>query len=212
MLYLLSAGVLPIPEGEQAVILVRPLSVEEATRLLRGEEFVSAVGHEGTARFLSRVLRFQVPANRLQVVLRPGDRAVRFLLGRRLPEGRVLSEEELAEYPYRFDLVERVDLETPAGRLTVGPADQEPEFPGLAVRVGDQDVAVVEYCSGHVSVAARIYHPRQEEPVVSAHLYADAPSVDVVLDRDLVADGVREQWTAGGVEYEFGRKVEIAGL
>lgn len=212
MLYLLAAGVLPIAEGEEALVRIRPLSAEEAAGLLRGEEFISAVGHEGTARFLSRVLGLEVPANRLQVFLGPGDRAVRFLLGKRLPEGRVLTEEELAEYPFRFDLVERVDLETPAGRLTVEPVDQGPEFPGLAVRVGGQDVARVEHCGDHGSVAVHIYHPKQEEPVVSAHLYADAPSVDVVLGKDLVADGVREEWANGGVEYEFGRKVEIARL
>lgn len=108
MLYLLSAGVLPIPEGEEALVRIRPLSAEEAAGLLRGEEFVSAVGHEGTARFLSMVLGLEVPANRLQVFLGPGDRAVRFLLGKRLPEGKVLTEEELGEYPYRFDLVERL--------------------------------------------------------------------------------------------------------
>ncbi|MBE3556879.1 MAG: DUF1874 domain-containing protein [Firmicutes bacterium] len=72
------------------------------------EGFISAVGYASTARFLSRLLNIPIPVNRIRVELSPEDMAVRFILAKRLPEGKILTEEELEETLYRFDLVERV--------------------------------------------------------------------------------------------------------
>jgi len=82
----------------------KPLSLAEAIELLK-QGFVSAVGHEATASFLSQLTGVQIPVNRVQVKMQPGDRAIVFQVLQRLPEGKVLSEEELKAVPYRLGLL-----------------------------------------------------------------------------------------------------------
>jgi len=82
----------------------KPLSLAEAIALLK-QGFTSAVGHEATASFLSQLTGIAIPVNRVQVQMRPGDRAIVFQVLQRLPEGKVLSEEELKAVPYRLGLL-----------------------------------------------------------------------------------------------------------
>jgi hypothetical protein len=82
---LLNAGV---------VIKASPISLEEAKTLL-SEGFVSAVGHESTARVLSMLLGTEVPFNRAQISIKEGDVIVSFQFLVRLPEGKVLGDEEV---------------------------------------------------------------------------------------------------------------------
>jgi len=84
-----------------------PLSVEEARRRLAGG-FVSAVGHSGTAEFLSELLGVEVAVNRIRAQMRPGDRAVVLLLKQRLPEGKVLGAEEMRSMPFELALLTRL--------------------------------------------------------------------------------------------------------
>lgn len=84
-----------------------PLALEEA-RALVAEGFVSAIGHEGAARFLTRLLGVEVPVNRVAVVMLVGDAALVLRLTRRLPEGVVLSDAELVLWPYEFGLITRL--------------------------------------------------------------------------------------------------------
>lgn len=82
-----------------------PLSVEEArARLAQG--YVSAIGHEGAATFLSRLLGLPVAVNRISVTMAPGDAALVLRLLTRLPEGKVLSDAELAQYPFELGWLE----------------------------------------------------------------------------------------------------------
>jgi hypothetical protein len=83
----------------------RPISIDEA-RMLLAEGFISAIGHEATANFISQILGINVPVNRIAISMRPGDKALVFQLLQRLPEGRVLSFEELQAVPYRLGLLE----------------------------------------------------------------------------------------------------------
>jgi hypothetical protein len=82
----------------------KPLSLAEAIELLK-QGFVSAVGHEATASFLSQLTGITISVNRIQVKMQPGDKAVVFQVLTRLPEGKVLSTEELKEIPYRLGLL-----------------------------------------------------------------------------------------------------------
>jgi len=84
-------GALP-PEG--LTLTARPLSLEEARSLLQGG-FISAVGHESTAKVITTLTGVEVPPNRVAITLSPGDRVVVFQLGIRLQEGQILSEEEV---------------------------------------------------------------------------------------------------------------------
>jgi len=83
----------------------KEISKECARRLLDDHNFVSAVGHEATAEVLSRILGVEVPANRIRIKMEPGDKAIVFQLLRRLPEGKILSEGELEELPFRLGLL-----------------------------------------------------------------------------------------------------------
>jgi len=59
----------------------------------------SAIGHAGTAAFLSTVLGIEVPARRVSVAMESGDQALVLPLNERLPEGELLTEAELAAIP-----------------------------------------------------------------------------------------------------------------
>ena len=83
----------------------RKVTVEEAKKVLAGG-FISAVGHEGTAKVLSELLGIEIPYNRQEIHMKPGDRAVVFRLLRRLPEGVVLSREELLALPFELGVLE----------------------------------------------------------------------------------------------------------
>ena len=83
-----------------------PISLEEAERLL-ADGFYSAVGHETSARFLTALLGREVEANRVQIEMEPGDWALVLRLKTRLPEGKVLTEEELGVVPYELGLLIR---------------------------------------------------------------------------------------------------------
>jgi len=85
----------------------KPVSLEEAKTLVSLNKFVSAVGHASTAQFLSRLLGVHVPAQRVRIEMQPGDVAIVFRLLERLPEGKVLNEEEFQHMPYELGLLKR---------------------------------------------------------------------------------------------------------
>ena len=98
---------------------------EEAAAILMTSAFISAVGHEGTATLLSKMLRVQIPASRIQIKMDVGDRAIVFRLLERLPEGKVLTEDELWHLPCEFGIMERLP-------------DKEPEKLPLCPRCGGE--------------------------------------------------------------------------
>jgi len=107
MLYVLNTATLPLKEGEEYLIKARQLSVEEASEILKKEQFTSAVGHEATAKALSNVFGVEVQFNRIQITLQPGDKLISINLKKRLPEGTVLKTvEELEQIGYTIWLFE----------------------------------------------------------------------------------------------------------
>lgn len=75
-----------LPEGEHS-LKVKDLSLEQAQAVL-SMGFESAVGHADTAELLSGLLKVEVPAVRVSLVLKPGDQVlVGQYSGPRLPEG-----------------------------------------------------------------------------------------------------------------------------
>jgi hypothetical protein len=84
-----------------------PLEPIDARRRIAGG-FVSAIGHEASAAFLSSVLGIELPTRRVSVSMEPGDEALVLRLTERLPEGRLLKEAELATIPYELAWLERL--------------------------------------------------------------------------------------------------------
>jgi hypothetical protein len=108
MLYVLNTLIVPIDFSRHpsATVKFKRITVEEAKQLIASQPFVSAVGHEGTAQLLSRLLGVTIPYNRIQIYMQPGDKAIHFFLRTRLPEGRVLSEDELQKLDFWLVLSE----------------------------------------------------------------------------------------------------------
>jgi len=77
-----------------AIIKASPISLGEVKALLQ-EGFISAVGHESTARVLGRLLGVEVPFNRVQISVEEGDVIISFQFLVRLPEGKVLGDDEV---------------------------------------------------------------------------------------------------------------------
>jgi hypothetical protein len=103
MLYVLNAPVLT----NYGNYRFRKIDVEEA-RMLLESGFVSAVGHEGTARVLSSIVDISIPQNRITIRMKPGDKAIVLWLLERPPEGEVLDSIELSCQPFKLGLLERI--------------------------------------------------------------------------------------------------------
>ena len=108
MFYILNTLIVPIDFSKYSSVTVtlRRVTVEEAKAILASQPFTSAVGHEGTAQLLSKLLCVHILFNRQTIFMQPGDRALHFFLRTRLPEGRVLSEDELKGLEYWLVLSE----------------------------------------------------------------------------------------------------------
>ena len=95
-----SISMLPSNDKEH-LIKIEEVSIEEVKALLN-DGFISAVGHEPTAQLLSEMLGIEVVPNRIQVKLEKGDILVIYQLLQRLPEGRIMSKEELKAVPHKW--------------------------------------------------------------------------------------------------------------
>jgi len=96
MLYLANTFTLGMLKGERGEFRYERIDLEEAQKLIAREgRFVSAVGHKGTAELMSELLKVEVPFNRIQIAVNPGDKILVCQLLVRLPEGAVLSYEEM---------------------------------------------------------------------------------------------------------------------
>lgn len=83
-----------------------PKTVDEIKAILaKSENVVSAVGHQSTANVLSQLLGQDIPMNRIQVSMTPGDKAIVFRLKTRLPEGAVLDEDQLRSLDYELGIL-----------------------------------------------------------------------------------------------------------
>ncbi len=84
-----------------------PLTVAEAKSRL-SNNFISAIGHQSGAAFLSVLLDIEIPVNRIEINMQPGDSALVLRLKSRLPEGKVLTHEEIQQIPYELGWLVRV--------------------------------------------------------------------------------------------------------
>ena len=87
-----------------ATIKVVETSEDEVKRVI-ASGFVSAIGHESTAKIVSSRLGILVPVNRVSIQLKPSDVLVVFQLLTRLPEGKILTEDEIKQVQVKWFLV-----------------------------------------------------------------------------------------------------------
>lgn len=78
------------------------IDLEEAQALVAGGDFISAVGHESTAKVMTTLLGVEVPVNRIQFAQEVGQVALVFKLDGRAPEGTILTAEEIKDIGYSF--------------------------------------------------------------------------------------------------------------
>ncbi|HOT31917.1 MAG TPA: DUF1874 domain-containing protein [Bacteroidales bacterium] len=81
------------------------ISVKDAKVLVDTKGFVSAVGHEATAKILSEILETEIPQNRIQAKQQIGQDALVFSMNQRIPEGKILSREEIETIGYSLNLL-----------------------------------------------------------------------------------------------------------
>jgi len=107
MLYIFNTLIVPcdFSKSDSFNVRLRKVGVEEAKKLI-GEDFISAIGHEATASLLTEILDVEIPMNRISVRMNIGDRGLHFMLYQRLPEGKILTKEELEELQYDLILSE----------------------------------------------------------------------------------------------------------
>ncbi|MEM0325043.1 MAG: DUF1874 domain-containing protein [Thermoplasmata archaeon] len=83
-----------------ALIYIRDADNEEVKDNL--PELQSFIGHESTAQIISDLLEEPVRANRAPISLNEGDSCYIFQLLQRLPEGKILTKEEIEQLPYKW--------------------------------------------------------------------------------------------------------------
>jgi len=81
------------------------MTVELAREWVADGDVQSAIGHTGTAALLSEILGLNIPANRISVKMNSGDEALIIRVLQRLPEGTILSKEELRSVPFELGLL-----------------------------------------------------------------------------------------------------------
>jgi hypothetical protein len=87
----------------------KEITTLQAREILKNGTFVSAIGHEATAKLLSSLLETEIQYNRIAIVMQVGDIAIVIRLLTRLSEGLVLTKDEIKKIGYSLALLERLE-------------------------------------------------------------------------------------------------------
>jgi len=69
----------------------------EVEMRLEENELVNAIGHDSTVNLVNKLCDVQLQKNRVEIKMSEGDRALIVIVTERLPEGKVLSDEEIED-------------------------------------------------------------------------------------------------------------------
>jgi hypothetical protein len=83
-----------------------PIGIDQARKYL-SQGFESAIGHVASAQFLSQLLGIEIAMSRISVAMEAGDSALILRIMARLPEGQVLSVQEMSAIPYELGWLQR---------------------------------------------------------------------------------------------------------
>ena len=103
--FILNSLITPF-KGENANFFIKKIDLETA-KFFIPKKFISAVGHQATAEMISGLLGVKVEVNRIQIFFEIGDEALAFVPKQRLPEGKVLTKEELLKIPPDIFFIQR---------------------------------------------------------------------------------------------------------
>ena len=88
MLYITNAFSIQMLPHLATTLSFKPVTLEQAMKIMKTNVFISAVGHVDTANVVSNLLNMEIPMNRISVNLGNNDvLLVAQLSGGRLPEG-----------------------------------------------------------------------------------------------------------------------------
>jgi len=105
-LYLMNSSVLT----SEGTFTYKRISLNEARKLTKNGEFNSAIGHQSTAHAMSKILHVDVPCQRVEIFQKPGDVVLVFKLDNRLPEGKILSEQEVYDAGFKWFLLTKKEV------------------------------------------------------------------------------------------------------
>jgi hypothetical protein len=81
------------------------ISLDEAKAFVSDGIFESAVGHQATAEVMTDLLGIKIPNTRMPIKMASGDKALVFKLTERLPEGKILTKEELLGLKFELGIL-----------------------------------------------------------------------------------------------------------
>ncbi len=105
-LYLMNSSILT----SEGTFEYKRISLHEARELTKNGEFKSAIGHVSTAHAMSKILHIDIPCQSIEVFQKPGDIVLVFKLDNRLPEGKVLSEQEVYDAGFKWFLLRKKEV------------------------------------------------------------------------------------------------------
>lgn len=85
------------------------INVVEAKALIKKHDFISAIGHEGTANIMSDLLGVDISLNRIRFEQQVKQYAIVLKLNVRPAEGAILTKEEVIDIGYKLKLMERIE-------------------------------------------------------------------------------------------------------
>jgi hypothetical protein len=92
----------------EGTFTLKDITLEEAKKLVKENEILSAVGHQSTADILTTLLETEIPMNRIQFAQETGQKALVFKLNGRPEEGKILTAEEIEAIGYKFQLLTKI--------------------------------------------------------------------------------------------------------
>lgn len=102
---------------DRATLSFKPVTLEQAIKMVETNIFVSAIGHKDTANVVSNLFKKEIPMNRISVNLGNNDvLLVAQLSGGRLPEGTTTIPDGMS---IQFWVVANTDIKIgPCGLIT----------------------------------------------------------------------------------------------
>ncbi len=83
-------------------------TVDDLKKILRNNEFISAVGHEETATLLTRLLDVHIPYNRIVVHQEAGDIFIVIKPKARLEINKIYSETDIENIGYELGILTKL--------------------------------------------------------------------------------------------------------